>query len=288
MRKNRTKIKTGLIFGLCIGLSGAVFAESQVNFSLSLNTTKDPGATYTGFHAAGAGTASEHVIGFQVKVNSVNATNVTLSPVAAFCSELQESISTSTYTFTSRQLQYLSAGQAGKPGTASSAIPVGGIGEQRAAYVSYLFDRYYTAEALTGWTYTATQPTTHAFQLALWEMTHDSDLNITNSTGNIYVANQSSAQRNAAISLAQSMLSDVAAANLSSSYVSTNFFIFALANVGNPGNQDIVFATRKDSATYAALAPLVTLPEPSVQALASLVAGLVWFGTRVRRHVLRR
>jgi hypothetical protein len=292
----KPSVRLVLLVSLFLSLCDIANAESPVNFTLSLNTAKDPGATYDRLQEAGRGLNNPYIIGFQVAVHSVNGTNVNLSPIAAFCSELQESISVASYTFTSRQLWYLSAGQAGVPGTASSAIPTGGIGAQRAAYVSYLFDRYYISEALSEWTYTQTNPFTHAFQLALWEMTHDSDLNLVNTSGAIYIGSQTSgsataiAQRNNAITLAQTMLQDVYDANISSSYISTNFNICALASIsgnGTGGFQDIILATKKGSITTATLSPLITLPEPNVQTLLFMVSGFFWFICRVRRHLYR-
>jgi hypothetical protein len=278
---------------LIAAVSGTATADALVNFTLSLNTAKDPGQTYNNFHEAGAGIKDTFAIGFQIAINGVNGTNVNSSPVAAFCSELQESISVSTYTFKAQNLSTLAAGQAGKAGTASSAIPVGGIGHQRAAYVNYLFDCYYTSEALSGWTITTAQPTTQAFQLALWELTHDSDLSITKTTGQVYIGAQTAGtttqitQRNNAIALAQSMIDTVRNANISSTYMSTNFSIWALVNEGSPGYQDVVLATKKTAAIDKVLEPLLptpALPEPTTQALITLTAGIFWMVSRFQRR----
>ncbi|MFA6174467.1 MAG: hypothetical protein WC701_12400 [Kiritimatiellales bacterium] len=279
---NKTALFLPLTVCLFLSFCKVANAESPVNFTLTLNRSVDPGATYTGFHEAGKGTHDVYDIGFQVAINSVNGTNVYLSPIAAFCCELQQDISTYTYTFLSQNLYKLSADEAGMAGTASSGIPTGGIGAQRAAYVSYLFDRYYISEALTGWTCTPTNPFTQAFQLALWEMTHDSDMNLTNTSGSIYVGTQAGTQQNNAISLATTMLQDVYSANISSSYISTNFDICALTH---PQYQDIILATKKGSYTSQTLEPLITLPEPNVQTLMSMVAGFFWIVSRVRRHL---
>jgi len=270
------RLMTCIFMGLC-SIAGA---ESPVNFTLTLDQRVDPGASYTGFSEAGKGVHDVYAIGFQVAINSVNGTNVNLSPIAAFCCELQQDISVSTYTFLSQHLYKLSADLAGVAGTASTGIPVGGIGAQRAAYVSYLFDRYYISEALTGWTYTLANPSTHAFQLALWEMTHDSDMDLRNTSGYIYVGTQSDALRNNAIDLATSMLQDVRNANISSSYVSTNFDICALTA---PQYQDIILATKKGSLTTETLEPLITLPEPATGSLMALFAGV---GFWIRRRFM--
>ncbi len=243
-----------------------------INFTLSLNTSKDPGATYNNMHRADAGTADSFVVGFQIKLNSVDGTTLTMTPVAAFCAELQESISATTYnTFHATDLNLLSAGRAGEAGTASSAIPIGGIGSLRASRVNYLFEQYYLSEALSEWTVTDAEPRTQAFQLALWEITHDDDLNLANTSGNIYIGTQNtdatSVRRNNAISLAQSMLDDVLNANIQSGYVSAKFDLWGLVNEGAPGSQDVVLALKKDSTNHETagdLLPTPTIPEPAV------------------------
>ena len=277
-----------LIGGLLWGFYCAAEAAPLVNFTLSLNNAKDPGATYTNFHEAGAGINNTFVIGFQIAINSIDGQALNLSPIAAFCSELEESISAKSYTFQAQNLSTLAAGQAGAAGTASSAIPEGGIGHQRAAYVNYLFDQYYISEALSAWTYTTAQPVTHAFQLALWELTHDNDFSITDTAGEVYVGTQSNTQRNNAITLAQSMLDTVRNANVSSTYLSQNFSIciWALVDEGSPGLQDVVLATKKDSANDLVIEPLLpmpALPEPTPHTLLILSAGIFWM---IRRYHL--
>jgi hypothetical protein len=284
----RQKRTLQIVCVLIIGTPNILTADpaSQVNFTVSLDTSKDPGSYYSDFHKAEAGVHNVFTIGFQIAINSVNDDPLSLSPLAAFCCELEEPISTSTYTFDAVKLSKLAAGQAGNPGTASSDIPPNGIGPIRAARVSYLFDHYYTSEALSEWTYTQEQPVTHAFQIALWELTHDGDLNITNTTGNIYIGTQSNTLRNNAIALAQMMLDDVDEANINSSYVSTNFLLWALVDEGEggtEGNQDVILATKKDSSSAEVLEPLIPIPEPTVLSFFSLAGVLFWIFARIRR-----
>jgi hypothetical protein len=279
--------------GLLSGVYNPIAASSLVNFTASIDTDKDPGAYYNNLHQADRGFVNTFTVGFQVMINSVDGTDVDLGPIATFCSELQEPIDTESYTFTSQQLQYLAAGQADDAGTASSSIPEGGIGLQRAAYISYLFDRFYTSEALSDWTYSQTQPTTQAFQLAIWELTHDSDFSLTDTTGAIYIGDQTADSatitlRQNAIILAQSMIDEVYLANISDSYVSTNFTIWALVDdtgLGSTGYQDIILAVKKDSLSASTLESIITIPEPSTSALAGLAAGGLWILRRLRRHL---
>lgn len=286
-----------LLAGMVLsGFFPAAIAEPVVNFTLSLNTAKDPGATYDNVHAADAGTADSFVIGFQVAVNSVDGESLNLSPLAAFCAEMEEPISTGTYNFYAKNLSALSAGQAGIPGTASSGIPTGGIGHQRAAYVNYLFDEYYMSEALSEWTFSNKKPTTHAFQLALWELTHDDDFSLSGLSGDLFVGKQTDGTRtekklrNNAVSLAQSMLNTVSQANVADDYISTKFSLWALVNTdgqGTTGYQDIVLATRKKSSSHEVLAPLLpmpALPEPTTHALITLSGAVCWFVSRMFRR----
>jgi hypothetical protein len=205
---------------ISLSLCSQARSESLVNFTVSINTNKDIGAYYDNLHEADQGFVRPLIIGFQVSIHSVDGTVVNASPLAAFCCELEESIDTTNYTFVSRSLCHLAAGQAGVAGTASSSIPEGGIGPQRAAYVSYLFDHYYISEALSEWTYTQTSPFIHAFQLALWELTHDTDMSLYNTSGDVYFGAQTSGtatkieRRNNAIAIAQTMVDDVRNANI--------------------------------------------------------------------------
>ena len=279
MKPTKTIVRLPLMICLLMALCGIARAGDVVNFSLSTDPI-DPGASYTGFSEAGKGVNPVYTIGFQVTINSVNGTNVTLSPLAAFCCELQQSISISTYTFLADHLYNLASGVAGQAGTASSGIPIGGIGMQRAAYVSYLFDRYYISEALAGWT--AAPTSTQAFQMSIWELTHDSDMDLRSTSGYIYVGTQSDTLRNNAIDLAMTMLQDVRNANISSSYVSTNFDICALTD---PQYQDVILATKKGSSANIILNPILSdvIPEPATGSLMALVAVI---GFWIRRRFM--
>jgi len=289
--KNNNKI---IIFALAGGLSVLTATASvMVDFTLSLDTATNPSANYNNFHEAEGGTHDVFTVGFQVQIHSIDGTTVNVPAVAAFCSELEESVSTIRYdnTFEATSLSYLAGGQAGVEGTASSAIPVGGIGQQRAAYVNYFFDAYYISDVLSGWAYTEDDPKSHAFQLALWEITHDEGLSL--ATGEISIGLQDDGgtdvtTRNNGILRAQEMLDDVYLnlASISDTYISTNFSIWALANVGVSGEaglQDVVLAIAKDSPTDAVLEPFLpapAIPEPATHALMGLFGMVYWVGRR--------
>lgn len=263
-----------LVFAPVGNLFGQAIVPPQVDFTLAVNTSVDPGSTYTNFNAAGAGSGDTYVIGFTVDVTAVDNVPVTLEPMASFCIELSESISATSYTFDSGLLFEASAGRAGELGTASSNIPTGGIGQLRAARLRYLFDNYYQSSSLSAWTQNSTTPNIHAFQLALWELSHDVDLSLTNTSGSIFfTGSQGSTLRNNAIALAGSWLADIDQAGITESYVSTNYDIWSLlSSSGNPeggrGFQDIVLAVQKNTPTHDLLVPLLPIPEPSSAVLA--------------------
>ena len=248
-------MKKGMLI-VCIVMAAIGGYGDVINFSLSSSPAIDSGSTYYGFNEAGRGVKDTFCIGVQALINSFDGTNVMVSPTAAFCAELQQDVYLSTYNYTLEPLSALSSGTAGTAGTASSGIPVGGIGSQRAAYVNYLFDRYYTSESLSKWTTSNVQ----AFQLAVWELTHDTDFNLRNKSGNIWIQVQGDTFKDSAIALADSMLFDVKTAGVSSGYTSTNFNIMALTN---PNNQDIIFAYERGSATGKTLEGVGMIPEPA-------------------------
>jgi hypothetical protein len=83
------------------------------------------------------------------------------------------------------------------------------------------------------------------------------------------------------------MIDTVRNANISSTYMSTNFSIWALVNEGSPGYQDVVLATKKTAAIDKVLEPLLptpALPEPTTQALITLTAGIFWMVSRFQRR----
>ncbi len=261
---------------------------SDVTFTLDLNTGIDAGMNYTDYVVGDTSAQSRFVIGFEITINDVDGTPLDIGPIAAFCSELQEPISQSTYTFKASPLRSLAAGHGGAAGTASAGIPNNGIGVHRAARLAYLFDQHYISESLTAWN----QNELHAFQLAVWEITHDSDLSLSNVNGWNYLPNQFGGSdpdfRNDAIDLAQSYLDQISAADVAPSYRSDKFEFWALTSVtGNtgsdgPGFQDVILATNKFSALTEELTELIIIPEPAMLGVMALVLGMTWCVNRRR------
>jgi len=292
---------TLLISGLAV--TTCLNAAVEINFTLALDTATDSGATYNNYAKAGATTTTNYVIGFEIDITSVDGNAVDLAPVAAFCSEIAEPIGTGGHTFNLSSLSRLAAGTAQATGTASSNIPSGGIGALRAARLAYLFDEYYTSSVLFEWAKTAetplggpqteVNPNIHAFQLAVWELTHDDDLNLT--TGDMSLAAQTSNQtdidpatgevfvdetltlRANARTLADQWITDVASQSISSSYESTKFTFYALTNIGS---QDVILALDRSSLNEEEF--VNNVPESSMSALLAGVLALGFVGTRRR------
>jgi len=275
----------GLLTALALAPSGALFAQTilpQVDFTFALGTG---GAIYRDFTAGDTPPQGRGVVGFTVDITAVDNVPTDLPAIAAFCIELAEDIGVGSYTsFDSEYLYKASAGRAGEVGTTSSNIPTGGIGQLRAAQVRYLFDQYYTSSDLGLWTQTDANPTTHAFQLSLWEITHDSDLSLS-SGGSLYIGAQTDGNpatintRNNAIALAQSWLTAIDAAGITESYQSTTYDVYTLTSTtgnGLNGYQDIVLASEK----LTPIVPLQPIPEPS-SALLVVIGSL--FALRRRR-----
>ena len=113
-------------------------------------------------------------------------------------------------------------------------------------------------------------------------MKHDTDMNLNSTRGAIYVAAQSNTLRNNAISLAQTWLNAVAAANVTEAYESTKFDIWALTNTngaGATGFQDILLGLEKGTTHTPSWSPFLPAPEPGSVAL---------LGTSAILMVLRR
>jgi hypothetical protein len=254
-------MKKLLLTILLIGFASFTSAQqSQVEFSLDINNAVDSGESYTNYSAGETPVQARFVIGFEIDILSVDLVPVSLDPIVAFCSEIQEPIGINTYTFDASPLSNLAQGTASLSGTASSGMPSGGIGDLRAARLQYFFDQNYTSTDLTGWT----QLELHAFQLGLWELTHDSDLNLTNISGDNYLGTQSSAFRNDAMNLAQTWLDDISSFNPSTTYTSTQFKFWALTD---DGAQDVILATLIGSDAEEELTPIIVVPENNSLAL---------------------
>ena len=169
-------------------------------------------------------------------------------------------------------------------------MPSGGIGSLAASRLSYLFDEHYISSTLTDWTMNDTTPSLHAFQLALWEITHDSDLDLSNTGGFTYLDSQTGGtnptRRQNAVALAQTYLDEVEANIADDSYESQKFDLFSLVSDsgnGSGGWQDVVLAFDKNSPQAETFAEAV-VPEPSDGAFfLGLTASLIVSLRRVSR-----
>jgi hypothetical protein len=275
-----------LLLGLFLVLAASPLC-AQVPVTIAVSSGGGTISTYTNAMQAGGGAGNMPTGGFAVDILTVSGTAVNVAPHATFCTELGEQIGFANYSaFEIVPLQFASAGTAGDAGTPSSSIPIGGIGLQAAAQLRYLFDQYYVSETLSSWTTTQSQ----AFQLAVWEIGHDpNNFTVTSgpSGGVFYVPTQSDAGRNAAIALAQTMLTAVQTANVQTGYVSTTVDVWSLADDNGinatTGYQDILFATFKNSPDGQTITPLLPTPVPEPSTGALVVAALGIIGLRRRQ-----
>ena len=273
-------------FTLACLFAGCLISKADtpyLDFSISLSSY-DPGATYVNLHSGSAGNINEYVVGFQLNVTSVNGGAGFASPLAGFCSEQVESVSGNTpYRFDIVPLEHVSSGRAGEYGTASYLIPAGGIGDLRAARVRYLFDNYYQSSTMSDWT--GGPSTFQAFQLALWETTHDNNLDLkTPSPNGIYVAVQNDPGRDGAINLAQAMLDSLKAANVTPSYESAKVNVWGLASIGK---QDLMLGIPIILVPETqAVEELVPVPEPVGLSLLA-VGGSLLLSRRRHSHLAR-
>lgn len=257
-------------------------AATDVTFNLHVDS-RDLGTFNTGYNinnfTVGENPGTTHfAIGFDLEVTSFGGVNPNYGHnMAAFCIELEQPIGLGAATHQSINLNQISSGVAGVSGTASTGIAVGGIGLLKAAQVRYAFDNYYTSSLLSDWSVgNSLNPDYIAFQLAIWEISHDNDLSLSSTSGHVYINgaqtsdNISSANKLAAINQAQAILNGVAAAGVTESYTSVNFLVVALENVDVAGaQQDLVYGIE--------IAPI---PEPSEYAFIFGLLGIGFVATR--------
>jgi hypothetical protein len=230
---------SSLLYGQSCNNSSEVPPTQAVN---NLSVSQNPlglAGLINGFHRAGAGLwpGSFSVVEFRVSNTTVGWNNR-----VTFCIELEEPIGSPFFPsgFNSIPLENITRGRAGESGTATSAVPVGGIGAERAGKTRYLFDNYYQGTASSAWT----DEQYVAFQLALWELTHDTDFSLTDNTGEIYISGFNLPEAQNSIDLAQSWLDAMNGLGFSTTdwenYNTTTWTVAALEHNVDPapGTQD--------------------------------------------------
>lgn len=277
-------MKTSYIQTIALGLSCFTLqAATDVTFNLAIDD-RDPGDFSTGYNInnfiAGENPGTDHfAIGFDLDITSFGGVNPNYGhPMAAFCIELEQPIGLGTATHQSIPLNEISSGVAGASGTASIGIAIGGIGTLKAAQVRYAFDNYYQSSLLSDWSAgNPLNPDYIAFQLAIWEISHDSDLSLSSTSGHMYIngpqANQTvvtGANKQAAINQAQAILDDISSAGITESYSSINFTVIALENVDIAGaQQDLVYGIQ-----------IPPIPEPGEYAVLLGIFSAIFVGVR--------
>ncbi len=259
MRISHILLLLGLLLGSARGADTITFSVRADSFA---TTIRD-------LHSGDQAATDEYVVGILFDITAYNHMSAVAS-VMGFCSEIAQPIAPGqTYTMDVVPLSQLAAATAGDSGSASSGMPSGGIGQLAAARVSYLYDNYYAGLTTSDWTRTSTLPDTLAFQIAQWEITHDSDLDL--STGELWIdpTNNTSTTRSNTLSLAQTWLDEIAAANVLSTYEAKNW---DLIGGSSSTAQDVIIATARG---------FIPVPEPAGFIYAA-VAILVLFGRRHR------
>lgn len=260
-----------MLFKLFIAFVTLGVVGYGVPITIEVDYDYDKISSFENFQAAGAGMATQSVALFDNQVTHIDGVAAGSEfdhSFAGFCTELAEPISQGSYTMELVELKSIARGQAGVAGTASSNIPEDGIGELRAARIRYLFDTHYTSSEKTDWTISAS----NAFQLAVWELGHDSDLSL--STGVISVGSQSDTAMAADLNLAQDWLGEVLAANVTMDYESQRVYVWGLENTAG-GAQDLLLGILKEESSAKTLDNVVPVSIPEVSASAMLMFALM-------------
>lgn len=253
--------------------------NGNLNGAIQVNVDTDGYLSIQNAHA-GTKNTSFGIAPFFIDVLSIDGVDPGFDDnLLGFCIELEQGISNGT-----RDFEYpapdLSEAAASSAGTNQSAnIPFGGIGDERAARVRYLFDNYYQGTSIESWTNTNNTPDVYAFQLAVWELAHDDDLTLAypgfgNNELGLWVGGvlgwRNSGTALAAVELAESWLESISTASVDSSYQSQQWELMLLAD---DHRQDLILSTG-----------ITPIPEPSVYiGLSSALFSLLYIQKRQRK-----
>ena len=264
--------------GITLALALISSATAQtVTFDLALDNTFK--INIEDVHAGEAPVQSRDLQAYLIDIEMVNGVSDPFSSIA-FSVEFEEyAVEGSNTSYSIVPLENVSSGHSGEAGTASSGIPSGGIGADRAGQVRYLFDNYYQGSSLGDWSRSNAPdnpnipdhaqggggaPDTLAFQLAVWEIAHDSDLDLDPTDGDFWIdrTGNTGTRRTGALSLAQTWLDEIAAMGIGASYLSGVWEVHALQSTDDA---DLL---------YASLLP-PPVPEPSIALFLFCASGLL-------------
>ena len=172
-----------------------------------------------------------------------------LSNYTAFCSDITKTLYiNNNYTdYRVVPLEYLAKENAGVSGTPAQQIPDGGIGPVRAGMLRYLVDQHFVSNNSTdaGW---STNNTGIAFQIAVWEITHDqynvANINFTvkNATSDgfyfDYASNNSTGK--AILDSAEKWLNDIQ--NKTWDWTAYTSTVWHPVGINSPSSQDLIIA----------------------------------------------
>ncbi|MCB1234678.1 MAG: thioester domain-containing protein [Verrucomicrobiae bacterium] len=236
-----------LPFRRWVPIVGAVFSgccagawAQQVDFTTDIGPIITVSTGYFDYNGDGTATlingdgkVSMAAIG--IDITSFGGVPVSDSHIA-FCMELEQGIGAGSYTFDFED----------DPANFRNGLTAVQVGR-----LSYLFDNYYQGPVLADWGTTNGVRNEYIFQLAVWEITHDTDMSLFNSSGDLYFTGFSSP-----VVEAQIVLNALNASGTNfSAYEATAWDIQGLQH---DTSQDLVYAE--------------AIPEPS-SALLILAAG---------------
>jgi hypothetical protein len=221
--------------------SNSLFPTSSLIPGLHFDHAGMPAVTMINQHDGTGSVHNQFITVIDADIPSKNLYNY-----SAFCSEMGAVVQINTE-YTSFQvvpLQNLASEYAGVAGTASVLIPFGGIGITHAGIVRYLYDKHFVSTAAGSWS----PEQCAAFQMAIWEVTHDQFTAIPNFSvitpslnGFYYDYIANTTQGKLILDTAQAWLSDVNNKSLVwSNYASTKWHIVGLQSAGNI--QDLILA----------------------------------------------
>jgi len=211
------------------------------------------GLVYQGDGAGGPGrTADTTLGGIEILINERNGMSVSEQAIA-FCVEFDTPVWLGDHTYDiTTDLSSIDGGLAA------------GLSNTQVGQLSYLFDTYYQDSVRAEWDGTTNNNGyDQVFQFALWELTHDDDLSLSDPSGNFYTTEASTLESDA-----QDILDEIAGSMFDfSDYTSTEWEIYSITN---ENTQNLIYAK-----------PLSHIPEPSTIML-SLIAALSFITKRKR------
>ncbi len=220
---------------ICVNESHAAFGTVSMKFdNVSPTVTGTVKSTAAPIISTNTNIGRFNWSGVEWNLNTpIDGLDTSLKTLTTFCIELAQNISNGgTYTY-----QVVDLTSAPAP---SSSSPIGGINSDRASYLKLLYDSQYDTLLAN-----PTNATVHAaFQLAVWELTHETKDTSTTSSHFGVLQGDGTFYLDALSSAAGTLANSWLAAILGGTAVPTNNYqLYALTS---SSNQDQIFAVEVD------------------------------------------